>query len=338
MTTDRTPIPGITVVAAEPPAALLEVLARPRGPALLLGHVHPDGDVLGTLLGLGLAMEKAGWTVTYAGPDPVPEVLDFLPGADRWQVWRTAPGLFDTIVLTDCPNDGRTEGLLAGARGPASRVLNIDHHPDNRRYGTLNWIDPAAAATGEMIFDLLTALEWPIGRDVALGLYTAVHTDTGSFRYSNTTPRTFRTAAALTAAGAEPALVTDRLYQRRPPDALLTLGRLLSRVEVSADGRIAALTVPEGAASEAFMAAEDLVTYPRSIAGVKVAVLLRAEPDGLVKASLRGKGDVAVNRIAHTFGGGGHENAAGCTIRGTLDDATATILAAVREALAAPAR
>lgn len=322
-----------TVFSVEPPAELLDLLARPRGRALMLGHVHPDGDVLGTLLGLGLAMEKAGWTVTYGGPDPVPEVLDFLPGVDRWQVWRIAPGQFDTIVLTDCPNDGRTEGLLEGARGPASRVLNIDHHPDNRRYGTLNWIDPSAAATGEMIFDLLTALGWPIGPEIALGLYTAVHTDTGSFRYSNTTPRTFRIAGALTAEGAEPALVTDRLYQRRPTEALLTLGRLLSRVEVSADGRIAALTVPEGEASDAFMAAEDLVTYPRSIAGVKVAVLLRAEPDGRVKASLRGKGDVPVNRIAHRFGGGGHENAAGCTLPGPLSDAKATLLAAVQQAL-----
>ncbi|MGH7350620.1 MAG: DHH family phosphoesterase, partial [Candidatus Rokuibacteriota bacterium] len=231
--------PPATIISVEPPAQLLDLLARPRGRALMLGHVHPDGDVLGTLLGLGLAMEKAGWTVTYGGPDPVPEVLDFLPGADRWQVWRTAPGRFDTIVLTDCPNDGRTEGLLEGARGPASQVLNIDHHPDNRRYGTLNWLDPSAAATGEMIFDLLTALGWPIGPEIALGLYTAVHTDTGSFRYSNTTPRTFRIAGALTAEGAEPALVTDRLYQRRPTGALLTLGGLLSRVEVSADGRIA---------------------------------------------------------------------------------------------------
>src|SRR5258707_7890191 len=122
-----------------------------------------------------------------------------------------------------------------------------------------------------MIYDLLVGVGWPIRPDPALGLYPAVHTDTGSFRYSNTTPRTFRIAGALTAEGAEPALVTDRLYQRRPPDALLTLGSLLSRVELSPDGRIATLTVPEGAASEAFMAAEDLGTYPRSIAGVKVA-------------------------------------------------------------------
>ncbi len=322
-----------TILSVEPPAVLLEALRRPRGSALMLGHVHPDGDVLGTLLGLGLAMEAAGWSVTYAGPDPVPDVLDFIPGSDRWQVWRTAPRRFDTVVLTDCPNDGRTEGLLDAARGPESHVLNIDHHPDNRRYGTINWIDSSAAATGEMIHDLIAALGWPIGADIALGLYTAVHTDTGSFRYSNTTPRTFRIAAALTAAGAEPALVTDRLYQRRPKDALPTLGRLLERVEVSDDGQVATLTVPEGMASDAFMAAEDLVTYPRSIAGVRVAVLLRAEPDGKIKASLRGKGDVPVNRIAHRFGGGGHENAAGCTLPGPLAAARDALLAAVRRAL-----
>ena len=322
-----------TILSVEPPAVLLEALRRPQGSSLMLGHVHPDGDVLGTLLGLGLAMEAAGWSVTYAGPDPVPDVLDFIPGSDRWQVWRSAPRRFDTVVLTDCPNDGRTEGLLAAVRGPESRVLNIDHHPDNRRYGTINWIDSSAAATGEMIHDLIAALGWPIGPDIALGLYTAVHTDTGSFRYSNTTPRTFRIAAALTAAGAEPALVTDRLYQRRPKDALPTLGRLLERVEVSDDGQVATLTVPEGMASEAFMAAEDLVTYPRSIAGVRVAVLLRAEPDGKVKASLRGKGDVPVNRIAHRFGGGGHENAAGCTLPGPLAAARDALLAAVRRAL-----
>ncbi|HZP37004.1 MAG TPA: bifunctional oligoribonuclease/PAP phosphatase NrnA [Methylomirabilota bacterium] len=323
----------VTVLSVEPPAALLDALRRPRGSALMLGHVHPDGDVLGTLFGLGLAMEKAGWSVSYAGPDPVPEVLAFIPGSDRWQVWRSAPRRFDTIVLTDCPNDGRTEGLMAGVRGPESQVINIDHHPDNRRYGTINWIDSSAAATGEMIHDLITALGWPIGPDVALGLYTAIHTDTGSFRYSNTTPRTFRIAAALTAAGAQPALVTDHLYQRRPKDALPTLGRLLERVEVSEDGRVATLTVPEGMASEAFMAAEDLVTYPRSIAGVRVAVLLRAEADGKVKASLRGKGDVPVNRIAHRFGGGGHENAAGCTLPGPLPAAREAVLAAVRQAL-----
>ncbi len=323
----------MTAVSSAPPRPLLDALSRPRGPALMLGHVHPDGDVLGTLLALGLSLEVGGWSVTYAGPHPVPSVLAFLPGAARWQVWSMPPRAFDVIVLTDCPNPERTEGLLDAARGASSQVLNIDHHPDNRGYGTVNWIDPAAAATGEMVFDLIRALGHRVTAEVALNLFTAIHTDTGSFRYSNTTPRTFRIAAELTASGADPALVSDQLYQRRLPEALGTLGEILRRVKVSQDGRVAWLAVPRGLASEAFLAAEDLVAYPRSIEGVKVALLLSEEAGGLVKASLRGKGQVAVNRIAHRFGGGGHENAAGCTLRGTLEEATAALLDAVSLAL-----
>jgi phosphoesterase RecJ-like protein len=299
----------------------------------MLGHVHPDADVLGTLLGLGLALESAGWTIAFGGPHPAPEVLGFLAGIDRWEVWPRAPRLFDVVVLTDCPNHDRTEGLLEGVRAAESAVLNIDHHPDNRLYGTVNWIDASAAATGEMVFELLRALELPITPAIALDLFTAIHTDTGSFRYSNTTARTFRIAGELTALGADPSLVSDRLYQRRPPDALRTLGEVLGRVAVSSDGRVAWLALPRGIASDAFVSAEDLVTYPRSLEGVKVALLLREEGADVVKASLRGKGDVAVNRIAHRFGGGGHDNAAGCTVRGTLEEATAALLSAVGDAL-----
>jgi len=324
---------GATFRSPLPPPSLLDVLAAPGGHALMLGHVHPDGDVLGTLLALGLALESTGWAVTYAGPHPVPDVLSFLAGSERWQVWSVPPGKFDLIVLTDCPNDARTEGLLDRARSASSRVLNIDHHPDNRLYGTLNWIDASAAATGEMVFDLIRALGLPISPGIALDLFAAIHTDTGSFRYSNTTAKTFRIAADLVAAGAEPAVVSDRLYQRRSRDALGTLGLVLSRIKISEDGAVAWLSIPRGLASDAFLAAEDLVTYPRSIDGVRVALLLREEDAGHVKVSLRGKGDVAVNRIAHRFGGGGHANAAGCTVRGTLEEATGALLAAVELAL-----
>jgi len=319
--------------SVKPPDELLHTLRDSQGKILCLGHVHPDGDVLGTLFGLGLALGAAGKSVTFAGPHPVPGVLDFLPGSDRWNVWKTAPETFDIIVMTDCPNPDRSEGLLEGARGPQSLVLNIDHHPDNRRYGTVNWIDPSAAATGEMIFDLVRALGLRVTPAVALNLFTAIHTDTGSFRYSNTTPRTFTIAAELTAAGADPSLVSDRLYQQRARDSLVQLGEVLRLVRVSEDGRIAWLSVPRGLVSQEFLDAEDLVGYPRSVGGVKVAVLLREEEPGKVKASLRAKGEVPVNAIAHRFGGGGHENAAGCTLSGTLDEAAAVLLQAVSESL-----
>jgi bifunctional oligoribonuclease and PAP phosphatase NrnA len=316
-----------------PPPELLRALSAPGGDALMLGHVNPDADVLGTLFALGLALERRGWRVTFAGPHPVPDSLAFLPAAARYEVWDRAPRTFEVVVMTDCPNPDRSEGLLEQSRRPTTRVLNIDHHPDNHGYGTVDWIDPAAAATGEMIHDLLRALGWPLTADIALDLFTAIHTDTGSFRYSNTTARTFEIAAALTAAGAEPALVSDRLYQKRPKDALAELAAVLARVRVSEDGQLAWLALPHGLVSEGFIASEDLVTYPRSLDGVRVAVLLREEGPGRIKASLRGKGDVAVNRIARRFGGGGHESAAGCTLPGTLDEATAALLGAVREAL-----
>ena len=318
------------------PADVLAALSPSSGRALMLGHVHPDADVLGTLLALGEALVRRGWRVTAGGPHPAPGALDFLPGVDRYEVLKRLEGPFDVVVLTDCPNPDRTEGLIDAARGAASAVVNIDHHPDNRRYGSVNWIDVGAAATGEMLYRLLVALGVPLTASMAQNLFTAIHTDTGSFRYSNVTPETFRIAAALTEAGANPAAVSSALYERRAPDALRWLGESLSRVRLSDDGRIAWLALPAGLVPERFIEAEELVNYPRSIGSVKVGCLLRELGGGRVKVSLRAKGEVDVNRVAARFGGGGHANAAGCTITDSLDAATQQVLDVVRAAIAAP--
>ena len=318
------------------PGDVLAAFARPSGRALMLGHVHPDADVLGTLLALGEALERRGWTVTAGGPHPAPGALDFLPGVERYEVLKTLEGRFDVVVLTDCPNPDRTEGLIDAARAAAGAIVNIDHHPDNRRYGSVNWIDVGAAATGEMVYRLLIGLGVTLTASMATNLFTAVHTDTGSFRYSNVTPETFRIASALTEAGANPAVVSSALYERRAPDALRWLGEALSRVRVSDDGRIAWLALPAGLVPERFTESEELVNYPRSIGTVKVGCLLREIGGGRVKVSLRAKGEVDVNRVAARFGGGGHANAAGCTIQGTLDGVTQQVLEAVRAAIAAP--
>jgi phosphoesterase RecJ-like protein len=317
------------------PRDVLAALDRAPGRVLMLGHVHPDADVLGTLLALGEALEARGWRVVAGGPHPAPGALDFLPGVERYEVLRALDGRFDVAVLTDCPNPDRTEGLIDAARAASSAVVNIDHHPDNRRYGTVNWIDVGAAATGEMLYRLLVALGAPLTPSIAANLFTAIHTDTGSFRYSNVTPETFRIASALTEAGADPAAVSSALYERRAPDALRFLGESLSRVRVSDDGRIAWLALPAGLVPERFIEAEELVNYPRSLAGVKVGCLLRELGGGRVKVSLRAKGEVDVNRVAAKFGGGGHVNAAGCTLTGTLEDVTQQVLEAVRAAVAA---
>jgi phosphoesterase RecJ-like protein len=298
----------------------------------MLGHVHPDADVLGTLMALGLALEARGWQVVYGGPHPAPGALGFLPGIERYQVLPAIDGRFDVAVLTDCPNPGRTEGLIDQARAAASVVVNVDHHPDNRLYGHVNWIDTAAAATGEMVYRLLIDLGLPLTPAIATNLFTAIHTDTGSFRYSNVTPATFQIAAELVAAGAEPAVVSAAIYERRPTDALRWLSESLARVQVSEDGRVAWLALPGGAVPETFVESEELVNYPRSIASVRVACLLRARGEQ-VKVSLRGKGDVDVQRIAAKFGGGGHPNAAGFSVAGGLETVTRDVLAAVRAAV-----
>ncbi len=317
------------------PGELVELLSRPPGSVLVLGHVQPDGDVLGTQIGLGVALANAGVPVTMAGPHAVPEIFRFLPGADRVERWEIAPGRFDLVILTDCPDSSRTNGLLEGACGVSTRVVNIDHHPDNKRYGHINWVEPEASATGELVWDLMQALVLKVTPEIATNLFTAIHTDTGSFRYSNTTARALRIAADLVDRGARPALVAGALYEGRQADDLRRLGSVLGRVEVSADGHVAWLALPEGSVPESFVEAEDLVTYPRSIAGVKVAALLREVDAGRVKVSLRAKGEVNVGRIAAAFGGGGHANAAGCTMVGSLNEARDSVLRAVAEALGA---
>ena len=300
---------------------------------LLLGTVQPDGDLLGSQIGLGLALATAGAAVTLAGPHAVPDVFGFLPGAALVERWERSPGSFDLVILVDCPDPSRTNGLLEGSRGPATRVVSIDHHPDSRRYADVHWVEPTASATGEMVYDLLQALGLKVTPEIATNLYTSIHTDTGSFRYSNTTPRALRIAADLVAHGARPELVAGALYECRRPEDLRRLGEVLARVEVSPDGRVAWLALPAGSVPEAFVTAEDLVNYPRSIASVKVAALFREIGPGSVKVSLRAKGEVNVGRIAAAFGGGGHTNAAGCTIAGNLAEARDAILKSVAAAI-----
>lgn len=315
------------------PQAISSLIAR-KERYLLLGHLHPDGDVLGSMLGLGLALKGHGKRVTLAGPHPVPEPYRFLPGAEWIEQWKEPSGVHEVAVLLDCPDPARTGGLVDQVREHGTTVVNIDHHQDNRRFGDINWVDVNAAATGEMVYDLLDVLGWPITPEIATALYTTLVTDTGSFRYSNSTPKAFRTAAHLVSKGAAPARIAGELYEGRTLEDLRLLGQLLERIETSADGRVAWLVLHgDLARNQDLIEAEDFIAYPRSIRSVKVALLFRELQPGQVKVSLRGKGEVNVARIAARFGGGGHPNAAGCTVALPLDAAKAAVLDAVAHAL-----
>ncbi len=315
------------------PAEVLQTVGAGRR-FCLLAHLYPDGDVLGSQLGLGLALREAGRAVTFACRHPVPEPFDFLPGANEVQQWKEGRGEYDVVVTLDCPDPGRVGGLLDGLRQPGARVLNIDHHGDNHGYGDVNWIQPGAAATGEMVYALVAAASLPLTPAVATNLYTAIVTDTGSFRYSNTTPETFRIAARLVEAGADPAEVGIKLYETRHLAGLHLLGRILQQVETNPEGTVAWVVIDRSqTASPDLLEAEEFITYPRSLRTAKVAVLFR-ELVGEVKVSLRAKGEVNVARIAARFGGGGHPNAAGVVVPGDLEHAKTAVLGAVREALA----
>jgi len=320
-------------VSLVPPEVLAAVR---RGRAVLfLAHLSPDGDVLGSQLGLGLALRGAGREVTFACAHPVPGEFHFLPGAAQVEQWKEGRVGFDLVVVLDCPDPARLGGLLEGCRGPRTVVVNIDHHADNRRFGDVNWIEPSASATGEMVADLLVAAALPLTPEVAVNLFTAVATDTGSFRYSNATPKAFRLAARLVELGADPAAIAGELYESRDLAGLRRLGELLGRIAVNPAGTVAWLVLDrEALADPDLPGGEDFVTYPRSLRGVKVALLFR-EFEGEVKVSLRAKGEVDVARIAARFGGGGHPNAAGCVVPGGLDAVKARLLQAVEEALAA---
>ena len=316
------------------PREVVETLGYGRS-ALLFAHVYPDGDVLGSQLGLGLALRASGRAVTFACAHPVSDPFQFLPGAADVQQWKTGRNGFDLVISLDCPDPARLGGLLEGTRGPGVRVLNIDHHGDNRRYGDVNWVDTRAAATGEMVYDLLQAAGLPLTRDVAVNLYTAIVTDTGSFRYSNTTPRTFQIAAQLLEAGVDPAHVATTVYETRHLGGLRLLGQILQGIETDLDGTVAWLVIARAQAeSPDLPEAEEFVNYPRSLRSAKVAVLFRELPDA-VKVSLRAKGEVNVARIAAALGGGGHPNAAGAMVSGELAAVKARVLGAIRQALAA---
>jgi bifunctional oligoribonuclease and PAP phosphatase NrnA len=321
------------VSTGDVPREIVEAVHHGRS-ALLFAHVYPDGDVLGSQFGLGLALRATGRAATFACAHPVPDPFHFLPGATDLQQWKSGRDGFDLVITLDCPDPARLGGLLEGTRGPGTLVLNIDHHGDNRRYGDVNWVDTRAAATGEMVYDLLHAAGLPLTADVAVNLYTAIVTDTGSFRYSNTTPRTFHIAAHLVEAGVDPAHVATAIYETRQLGGLRLLGQVLQGIETDLDGTMAWLVIDRAQAeSPDLPEGEEFVNYPRSLRTAKVAVLFRELPNA-VKVSLRAKGEVNVARVASALGGGGHPNAAGLILPGGLAEAKTRVLGAIRQALA----
>jgi phosphoesterase RecJ-like protein len=312
--------------------AVQEALLR-HGRCLISTHVSPEGDALGSALALAHALRGLGKEALVVNRDPVPRLLDFLPSQGLFRQVSRVEGEHDLLVVVDCGDLERT-ALFNERRPPL--VVNIDHHITNKQFGGINWVEPDAAATAEMIAELLGAMGVPVTSEIALCLFTALLSETGSFRYSNTTPRVFRLAAELAERGVQPAEVAQKIYERNTLPRLKLLGALLERLELNADRTVAWVTIPAelfartGTTAED---AEDFVNYPRSLEATQVAMLIRDAGPGLVKVSFRASGPVDVSAIASQFGGGGHRKAAGCTVAGGIEEVRAKVVAAAERAV-----
>ena len=298
---------------------------------LLTSHVNPDGDAIGSELGLARLLRRLGKGAVVWNLDPIPAIYRPLPGSDRVHSGAEPPAgfpeKFDSIVVLECPSPDRT-GLEEHLAPGALPVINIDHHLGNQHYGAVNWVDSAAPAVGEMVFRLAQALKVALEPEIASCLYLTLVTDTGGFRYSNATPAAFEAAAALVREGAHPEQVAQWLYESQPVAVVRLLGEMLQTLALHHGGRIATVRLDPEMFARAGAAAGDsegLIDHPRSIAGVDAVALIRRREDGSHKVSLRSRGEVDVEKIARHHGGGGHRNAAGYALEAGEAASTAEV-------------
>ncbi|MBI3939860.1 MAG: bifunctional oligoribonuclease/PAP phosphatase NrnA [Acidobacteria bacterium] len=297
---------------------------------LVTSHARPDGDALGSELGLALGLHSAGKKVDVVNHDPHPSTYSELPGIERILISDRVPHLeYDAAFVLECGDMGRPE--LRGLE--KLRVINIDHHITNQNFGEFNWNDTSAAAAGEMIYRLLRQAGIPVDARIATNLYVALFTDTGSFQYRGTTAQTLETAADLVRAGADPSFAARIIYNSNPYEKIRLLGMVLTTLRRDPSGRIAWIRLTqemlrESGANKADT--EGLVNYPLSIQEVQVVAFIREGGEGSFRVSLRSKGDVDVAAVAHRFGGGGHVNASGFELNGLYDEVLETVLQQLR--------
>ena len=304
----------------------------------LTTHVNPDGDGLGSEAGLTHLLRARGIDAVITNPTPTPSRFAFLfgelPGIDRTGEAVREIRRADMIIVLDICDLGRLGMLHDAVRDRGVPVGCIDHHVST---GVLppgpRFLDPAAAATGELVFELAAANGWTMTEDAARGLYVALLTDTGGFRFSNTRPRTLRIAAELLETGVDPEEIYLEVYARAPEGRPRLFAEALQTLVVEPERGLAWVTVPPGAIERLGVSSDDLdgvVEFPRSIEGVRMALLFREMSQGRIKVSLRSVGNVDVAAFAKGFGGGGHTKAAGLALTGSLAEVQAAVLTAAR--------
>jgi len=313
-------------------------LIRQAEHIVLITHQNPDGDGIGSQLALFHALEGLGKKVSMHNLDGVPRIYRFLAGAEKVGKgsWLSTHAGGDLIISLDCGSLrrlGMPDSFFAGAS-----LVNIDHHRSNEGFGDVCCVDHRYCATGAMIYDLLLALGIPLNRDIAAPLYTAILTDTGSFRLSSCTADVYRLAANLVEAGADPWFICRHVYEGMSLASLRLLGACLETLELHDKGCSAWIIVTEAMYEQTGSDVEDtegLIDYARSIDGVEIAVFIRADVirKNCWKVSFRGKTYANVGDLAARLGGGGHPHAAGCLLHGSLDEVYERLRPAVSDAL-----
>lgn len=306
---------------------------------LITTHINPDGDAIGALLGLYIALSRAGYQVWPVIDDEFPKLYKFLTG---WENVRkpSDPEVLaekekiDLIIALDC---GDVERLGESASYMAGKaIINIDHHISNTAFGTLNMVDSNAAAAGEIIYQIIKILGLPLDKDISEALYTAIVTDTGQFRYSNTTSVTHQIAGDLINNGVETPYMYEQIYQNISKARMILSGKALNSLKLSCDDKVAsmAVTLSDMDSSGADGSdTEGIINFGRDIDSVEIAVLFKEHEEEKIKVSFRSKNIVDVAELAQEFGGGGHPRAAGCTIYKTIDEAKEIVLNRIEKAL-----
>ncbi len=295
-------------------------------------HIKPDGDGVGSSLGLCWLLRSLGKDAEVIVRGDVPPAYSSLPGADEIRDVTYVNGKYDAVFVIECSDLDRPgiDGL------DKQFTVNIDHHATSEHFGTINWIDSTASAVGEMIYNLCKAIGGRITKEIAECVYMALVTDTGSFHFSNTSDRTLKVASELVKAGAKPAKIGEAVYNNYPWSRIELMRQVLATVKRDASGRIATLrqTIEMQNLAEAIDGDNNgFVNIPLAAKDVLAAVYMREIEPGKYRCSLRSKGDINVAKVAEKFGGGGHKNASGLGIEGDWDEKEAEIVAALRDAV-----
>jgi phosphoesterase RecJ-like protein len=312
-------------------------LLTDAGSFLITSHVDLDGDALGSELGLALVLKRMGKHVRIVNHDRPPLSYRFLPGVQLLENLSSEIGAFDAALVVDCTCIERTGSVAASLSKMGVPVVNVDHHSSNVHFGNINFVRPDACAAALLILQIIDRLGQRVGPEVATCLYTAILAETGSFRFSNTSVEALSVSARLAGEGADPPAVAAQVYDRKSPGTLRLIGSALSSLEMALEGAVSIISLERCRLDESGIAAEELegiVNFAMAVEGVKAAVSLRELPDEIVKVSLRSGGAVDVDFVARQFGGGGHANAAGAKVKGTLADVKEIVLEKIAEVLA----